>query len=218
MPKRYDLLVFDWDGTLMDSTLSIVRAIQHAFRDVGLPSPSDELAKHVIGLGLSDAMRYLDPELSDEILRQLVDAYRHHYLAQHAYIELFEGVAEALVRYRDAGFLLAVATGKSRQGLNRALQTVGMEGMFDVTRCADETFSKPHPAMLEQIMTFTGMDARRTLMIGDTSHDLLLAHNARTDGFAVSYGAHPLEALLVHRPVGVAHTFAELDEWLTQNA
>ncbi|MBB5019826.1 phosphoglycolate phosphatase [Chitinivorax tropicus] len=218
MPKRYDLLVFDWDGTLMDSTMAIVRAIQHAFRDVGLDAPSDERAKHVIGLGLAEAMRHLDANLSQADHVAVVDAYRHHYLSQHAYIELFGGVADALVRYREQGFLLAVATGKSRQGLNRAMETVGVTHLFDVTRCADETFSKPHPAMLEQIMDVTGMQPSRTLMIGDTSHDLLLARNARADGFAVSYGAHPLDELEAHQPVGIAHTFAELDAWLMQNA
>ncbi|MFO1379613.1 MAG: HAD-IA family hydrolase [Chitinivorax sp.] len=218
MPKRYDLLVFDWDGTLMDSTASIVRAIQLAFRDMDKPVPSDDKARHVIGLGLADAMRYLDPELDADDVRQVVDCYRHYYLSRDHEIELFAGVREALQRYRQQGFWLAIATGKSRMGLDRALQHSGLGELFDVSRTADETFSKPHPAMLEQIIDYTGSDPRRTLMIGDTSHDLLLAQNARADGFGVSYGAHPRHELEQYQAVSIADSFAELDAWLCRHA
>lgn len=218
MAQRYDLLVFDWDGTLMDSTISIVRAIQHAFRDMGLEVPSEERSRHVIGLGLVDAMRYLNPDLHEADYLRVVDFYRHYYLSRDHEIELFDGVAEALTRYKQQGFWLAVATGKSRKGLDRALGYSGVADLFDITRCADETFSKPHPAMLEQIIDYTGMDARRTLMIGDTSHDLLLAKNAGTDGLGVSYGAHPRHELEAHQPVAIADSFAELDSWLSQHA
>lgn len=218
MAKRYDLLVFDWDGTLMDSTASIVRAIQLAFRDLGRAVPTDEQARHVIGLGLADAMRYLDPELEQAEILQVVDYYRHYYLSRDHEIELFAGVREALTRYREQGFWLAVATGKSRKGLERALAHSGMAELFDVTRTADETYSKPHPAMLEQIIDFTGSDPRRTLMIGDTSHDLLLAQNARADGFGVSYGAHPRHELERYPSVCIVDSFAELDAWLTTHA
>lgn len=218
MPKRYDLLVFDWDGTLMDSTLSIVRAIQLAFRDMEMAVPSDEKARHVIGLGLAEAMRYLDPQLDDADVLRVVDYYRHYYLSRDHEIELFAGVREALNRYKRQGFWLAVATGKSRKGLDRALQNSGLADLFDVTRTADETFSKPHPAMLEQIIDFTGGDSRRTLMIGDTSHDLLLAQNARADGFGVSYGAHPRHELEQYPSVSIADSFAELDTWLSLHA
>ncbi|MEW9899769.1 HAD-IA family hydrolase [Chitinivorax sp. PXF-14] len=218
MPARYDLLVFDWDGTLMDSTATIVSALQLAFEEIGKPAPSAQQARHVIGLGLSEAMQYLDNSLTAEDLRGVVDAYRHHYLAQDGRITLFDGVAEALDRYRQAGFWLAVATGKSRRGLDRVLEVTGLGDVFDITRCADETFSKPHPEMLEQIMGYTGVAPERTLMVGDTTHDLQLARNARADGFAVSYGAHPLDELLACEPVGHAATFMELDVWLSLNA
>ena len=218
MAQRYDLLVFDWDGTLMDSTISIVRAIQHAFRDMGLEVPSDERARHVIGLGLVDAMRYLNPNLQETDYLQVVDFYRHYYLSRDHEIELFDGVRDALTRYKQQGFWLAVATGKSRKGLDRARAHSGLAALFDITRCADETFSKPHPAMLEQIMDYTGMDVQRTLMIGDTSHDLMLAKNAGTDAIGVSYGAHPRHELEAHQPVTIADSFAELDAWLSTHA
>ncbi len=218
MAQRYDLLVFDWDGTLMDSTISIVRAIQHAFRDMGLETPSDERARHVIGLGLVDAMRYLNPDLQEADYLKVVDFYRHYYLSRDHEIELFEGVRDALTRYKQQGFWLAVATGKSRKGLDRALAHSGLAALFDITRCADETFSKPHPAMLEQIMDYTGMDVQRTLMIGDTSHDLMLAKNAGTDAIGVSYGAHPRHELEAHQPVTIADSFVELDQWLSTHA
>ncbi len=218
MPKRYDLLVFDWDGTLMDSTVSIVRAIQFAFAELGRPAPTDEQARHVIGLGLVDAMRFLDAGLDSAQIAQVVEGYRNHYLSCDHEIKLFSGVSEALSRYRDQGFWLAVATGKSRKGLDRALQYAGLADMFDITRTADETFSKPHPAMLEQIIDFAGCEPRRTLMIGDTSHDLLLAQNAGTDGFGVAYGAHPRHELERCPSVGIVETFVELDAWLLANA
>lgn len=218
MSQRYDVLVFDWDGTLMDSTAHIVAAIQQAFRLLALPEPSREAASHVIGLGLREAMEYLCPSLQPADYQQLTGAYRQYYLGQPQATVLFDGVAAALQRYKEQDFLLAVATGKSRIGLDRVLAETGLTGLFDITRCADETFSKPHPAMLQEITDYLGLDVRRAVMVGDTTHDLLMAVNAGCDGVGVSYGAHPKAELLALAPVACCDSFAELDLWLTDNA
>lgn len=218
MPSRFDLLVFDWDGTLMDSTAHIVAAIQFAFGEMGLTVPTKQAASHIIGLGLVDALRHLDPALPAEDYGKLAAAYRRYYLDPSHVTPLFDGVLPALEAYREAGFYLAVATGKSRAGLNQAMASAGVAHLFDWTRCADETFSKPHPAMLEEILDFLGVDRTRALMIGDTTHDLQMAMNARCAGVGVSYGAHPKEELLALSPLACADHFSELDLWIRQNA
>lgn len=210
----YKALIFDWDGTLFDSTADIVNALQQAFADMSLPVPAREACRHVIGLSLPHAMRFLYPALPEEHYPQLVDHYRRHYLKRDQEITLFEGVAEALQRYRQRGYFLAVATGKSRAGLDRALAVSGLGPLFDITRCADETFSKPHPAMLLQILDVLGLNAGEALMIGDTSHDMQLARNAGTAAAAVTYGAHPRGELEAFAPAFIADTFKELDQWL----
>ena len=218
MSSRFDLLVFDWDGTLMDSTGMIARSIQRAFADVGLPEPSDSDARFVIGYGLNEAMQYLAPQLDDAQIRSVVDAYRMHFLSKDQDLKLYDGVTEALPRLLDAGFRLAVATGKSRAGLDRVLAATGLAPFFETTRTADEAFSKPHPAMLEFILDVTGVEAQRTLMIGDTTHDLQLAINAGTASLALSYGAHPLEDLLPLNPLAHFADFNDLTEWILANA
>lgn len=211
----FDLVVFDWDGTLMDSTAHITRSIQRACADLGLPVPERARASHVIGLGLVDAMRHVCPGLPAERYQDMVNAYRTHYLAGDQPIELFDGVAEALARWRARGVLLAVATGKSRIGLDRALAATGLGECFAITRTVDECRSKPHPQMLDDITEFLGADKRRTLMVGDTTHDLQMAQNAGTWGAGVSYGAHPVEALRDCAPLACFDSFAEFDTWLT---
>ncbi len=211
----FDLVVFDWDGTLMDSTAHITRSIQRACADLGLPVPERARASHVIGLGLVDAMRHVCPGLPAERYQDMVNAYRTHYLAGDQTIELFDGVAEALARWRARGVLLAVATGKSRIGLDRALAATGLGECFAITRTVDECRSKPHPQMLDDITEFLGADKRRTLMVGDTTHDLQMAQNAGTWGAGVSYGAHPVEALRDCAPLACFDSFAEFDTWLT---
>lgn len=217
MAHRYDLIVFDWDGTLMDSTASIVAAIQAACVDLGLPVPPVERARYVIGMGLSDALRTAIPELEMGDYPRVVERYRHHYFQRDADLVLFDGVEALLSRLADQGRLLAVATGKSRQGLNRALQASGLAARFAATRTADETFSKPHPAMLLELMDELDAEPARTLMVGDTTHDLLMAANAATDAVGVSFGAHPIDDLLSARPRAVVHSIAELDAWLSTN-
>jgi len=216
--KQFDLIVFDWDGTLMDSTATIVRCIQAAARDLGLPVPRDDKAAHVIGLGLHEAMQAVLPDIDPTWYPRMVERYRYHFLSRDHELVLFPGVRDMLQELSQEGYFLAVATGKSRVGLNRAMNDVKVLSLFDATRCADETFSKPHPAMLQELTRELGQDMRRTVMIGDTSHDLRMANNAGAAGVAVQYGAHPVEQLTACNPVYSAATVAELHQWLSENA
>lgn len=216
--KQFDLIVFDWDGTLMDSTATIVRCIQAAARDLGFPTPDDGAAAHVIGLGLQEALQIAVPEIEPKHYPRLVERYRHHYLTQDHDLTLFAGAREMLEELAQAGYFLAVATGKSRVGLNRALDAVHLLSRFDATRCADETFSKPHPAMLQELTRELGQDMKRTLMIGDTTHDLQMAANAGAAGVAVHYGAHPAHELAALKPLYAANSVANLHAWLLDNA
>lgn len=217
MAERFDLVVFDWDGTVLDSAAAIVSAIGAACQDLGLPQPSDERARYVIGLGLGDALRHAVPELPEQDYSRMVERYRHHYLASDHELTLFPGVAGTIAWLAGQDRLLAVATGKSRAGLNRALEHSGLGRFFHSTRCADECFSKPHPAMLEQIMDELGVMPERTLMIGDTTHDLQMAKNAGVSGLAVTFGAHPAAVLRAAAPVACVDTPQELDAWLRAN-
>jgi phosphoglycolate phosphatase len=214
MAKRYDLIVFDWDGTLMDSTAVIAGSIQAACRDLGLTVPDDEAARHVIGLGLSQALRHAVPDAPESLYEPLVERYRHHFLAQDRAIPLFAGARETLAELHEAGYWLAVATGKSRMGLDRALESTGLKQYFHATRTADQTFSKPHPAMLLELMEELAVSAERALMIGDTTHDMQMAQNAQVDAVAVGYGAHPPEQLQELNPLALVKSFAELRAWL----
>ncbi|GGP28284.1 HAD-IA family hydrolase [Silvimonas amylolytica] len=218
MRQDFDLLVFDWDGTLMDSTGTITHAIQRAFADAGLAVPEQEKAAYVIGYGLKEAMQYLAPEADDATVAHIVDAYKQHYLAQDAQLVLFEGVIETLPKLRDAGYMLAVATGKSRVGLNRALATTGLAALFEVTRTADEAFSKPHPAMLEYILDYTGVVPKRAIMIGDTTHDLQMGLNAGTATISLGCGAHPTPALQALNPLAHFERFSDLATWILNKA
>lgn len=211
---KYELVVFDWDGTLLDSAGAIVNAIQSACRDLDLPIPDEARARHVIGLGLADAMRHAVPDLPLDRYQAMVDRYRFHYLSGDHQLTLFSGVREMLARLQAAGHILTVATGKSRLGLDRALDHSGLRPLFRSSRCADECHSKPHPQMLEELMAEYGVAAGATIMIGDTSHDLLMASNAGVDSLAVTYGAHPHDHLLEHKPLACLHTVQELDRWL----
>lgn len=218
MAKRFDLIVFDWDGTLMDSAAAIVNAIVAASRDLNLPEPSEACARHVIGLGLADALRHAVPDLPEADYPRMVERYRYHYLARDHELSLFPGAYEMIEELSAAGRMLAVATGKSRLGLNRALELSGLGPFFHATRCADECFSKPHPAMLEEIMDELGVTRERTLMVGDTTHDLQMARNAGVAGLGVAFGAHPREVLEGEEVVGLLDSPAELVLWLRKNA
>lgn len=218
MGKRYDLIVFDWDGTVMDSTAVISGSIQAACRDLGLAVPDDETARHVIGLGLDQALHYAVPELTDAMRPALVERYRHHFLAQDQAIPLFDGARETIMELHEAGYRLAVATGKSSNGLGRALESTGMKNYFHATRTADRTFSKPNPAMLFELMDELDASAGRTLMVGDTTHDVQMAQNAKVDAVAIGHGAHPPEQLLELNPLALVDDFAQLRTWFRANA
>ena len=202
----------------MDSTSAIVKCIQAAARDLGLPIPRDDDASHVIGLGLHEAMQAVMPNIDPSFYPKMVERYRIHYLSKHHELVLFEGVRDMLNEMSQAGYFLAVATGKSRVGLNRALNAVGLLSLFDATRCADETLSKPHPAMLQELTRELGQDLKRTVMIGDTTHDLLMASNAGAAGVAVQYGAHPVDQLHACKPMYSAATVGQLHQWLSEHA
>jgi phosphoglycolate phosphatase len=183
-----------------------------------LPVPKDDAAAHVIGLGLHEAMQAVMPNVDPKIYPRMVERYRYHFLSRDHELALFKGVQEMLQELSSAGYFLAVATGKSRVGLNRAMNEVNLLSMFDATRCADETFSKPHPAMLQELTRELGQDLKRTVMIGDTTHDLLMASNAGAAGVAVEYGAHPVDQLEACKPLYSASTVEQLHQWLSENA
>ncbi len=218
MPKQFDLLIFDWDGTLMDSAGVIVDSIQRACEDIGLTAPSDRASRLIIGLGLVQALQTLLPDLPADDYPRLVERYRHHYLGRDDQIPLFDGVAEGIAELHASGFQLAVATGKSSLGLSRALEASKLGAWFSATRCADQTHSKPHPAMVLELIDELDADPARTLVIGDTSHDLLMAANAGVASLGVTYGAHEAADLHPHAPLALMKSFAEVHAWLNANA
>ncbi|MBS4036576.1 MAG: HAD-IA family hydrolase [Hydrogenophaga sp.] len=217
-PRRFDLIAFDWDGTLYDSTAVIARCIQLAVADVGGTVPTDEAARYVIGMGLMQALAHAAPDVPADRYPQLGERYRHHYLAHQNDLSLFDGVLPLLQGLRQRHHWLAVATGKSRRGLDEVLHTVELKGMFDGSRTADETAGKPHPRMLHELMREFGVEPERTLMIGDTTHDLQMALNAGCASVAVSYGAHEPGGLAELQPLAVVHSVAELQQWLDTHA
>lgn len=217
MQRRFELIVFDWDGTIVDSTSMIARCIQNSAQDLGLPIPSLERASHVIGLGLADALARAVPELPPARVEEFTLRYRHHYLAGEGAIEPFDGVRELLAELSGSGVKLAVATGKNRRGLDRAFGATGLGVRFDASRCADETHPKPHPAMLQELGAELDVAARAMLMIGDTSHDLEMAQAAGATSVGVSYGAHPRDQLERLAPAALVNSIAELRTWLHVN-
>jgi phosphoglycolate phosphatase len=212
----YELLIFDWDGTLMDSTALIALALQESCRELGLDVPDDEAAKFVIGLGTADTLRLIAPGLDAEGQRRLTERYRVHFLAGESEIPLYAGVKEMLEDLSARGARLGIATGKARRGLDRALQATGLARHFEITRCADEGFSKPHPGMLLHIFDSAAVPPGRALMIGDTTHDLELAANAGCDALAVCYGAHSEARLRSMAARDYLSTVDALHRWLTK--
>lgn len=213
---KYSLIVFDWDGTLIDSAGTIVQCIQEAARDMGLAVPDRKRASHVIGLGLHDSLRFAVPSLRAERYPDFAACYRRHFLARQDSMLLFPGIPDLLERLSKER-RLAIATGKSRKGLDRALEFENLKRFFSGSRCADETHPKPHPAMLLELMEELGVEAGEALMIGDTSHDLEMAKAARIDALAVTYGAHPEQGLRACGPLGCFPDVSSLREWLTNN-
>lgn len=217
-PRQFDLIAFDWDGTLFDSTAVISRSIQHAVRDVGGTVPSDREAAYVIGMGLMAALAHAAPDVPKEKYPLLGERYRHYYSAYQHDINFFDGVLPMLRALRQRQHFLAVATGKSRRGLDEALAREELKGIFDATRTADETAGKPHPLMLQELMAELDVPPQRVLMVGDTTHDLQLAANAGCASVGVSYGAHDHSAFDAFSPLHVAHSVAELQQWLLAHA
>ncbi len=217
LKRNFDLIAFDWDGTLFDSTQIIVRCIQAAVRDVGGTVPSDEAAGYVIGLGLMQALAHAAPDVPQEKYPELGARYRHHYAAHGDDLSLFDGVLPMLDALKARGHLLAVATGKSRRGLDEVLQSVELQGVFDGSRTADETAGKPDPRMLHELMAQFGVPADRVLMVGDTTHDLQMALHAGCPRVGVSYGAHEPVAFEPLGPLHVAHSVRDLRDWLLAN-
>ena len=214
MNTPFDLIVFDWDGTLMDSTAHISRAIVLASRDLGLPEPDMALTRSVIGLSLAEALHRACPALPPARYQEMADAYRRHFFVGDETVELFDGVADGLAALAGRGVTMAVATGKSRRGLSRALDATGLGPLFASTRTQDDCPSKPHPAMLLELMDQLGATPDRTLMVGDTTHDLLMAQQAGTRSVGLCCGAHDGEALAACSPLGLFADFTAFHAWL----
>ena len=212
--RQFDLIAFDWDGTLFDSTAIITRCIQEAVRDVGGTVPSDTDASYVIGMGLMAALAYAAPDVPKDQYPLLGERYKHHYTLHQHDISLFTGVLPLLHALKYRQHFLAVATGKSRRGLDETLARDELQGLFHASRTADETAGKPHPLMLQELMAELGVAPARMLMIGDTTHDLQMARNAGCPSVGVSYGAHDHVAFAEFAPLYVAHSVAELQQWL----
>jgi phosphoglycolate phosphatase len=216
--RQFDLIAFDWDGTLFDSTAIITRSIQRAVRDVGGTVPTDRDASFVIGMGLMQALAHAAPDVPKEKYPELGARYRYHYAMHQNDITLFEGVLALLHDLRQRKHVLAVATGKSRNGLNEALASASLKGAFDGTRTADETAGKPDPLMLHELMVEFDVAPERTLMIGDTTHDLQMARNAGCASVGVSYGAHEPDEFHALQPVFIGHSVREVHQWLLEHA
>ncbi|NYT81843.1 HAD-IA family hydrolase [Alcaligenaceae bacterium] len=214
--KRYKAVIFDWDGTVMDSTHSIVEAIQGACADVGLPIPPAEEASWVIGLSLESALYRCVPTLTAEQLPLFLERYRFHFLSRDPHLKLFDGMLDLLGALQQRDVTLGVATGKSRVGLDRVLGNMQLGGYFNATRCADESFSKPHPAMLLELMEELSLEPHAVLMVGDTSHDIQMATAAGVDSMAVTYGAHQKSILLKAEPTIMVSSVREMRSWLLE--
>lgn len=211
----YKLLIFDWDGTVIDSAARIIDSMQRAARDLNFRELSDDAVRNIIGLGLPEAIRELIPDVDTQGIEQMRTRYGHHFLTENTTpTPLFEGAAESLQVLKERGYRLAVATGKSRKGLNKAFEQTGLGHLFECSRCADETTSKPDPHMLEEILAETQVAAKDALMIGDTEYDLEMGQRAGTGVVAVSYGAHHVDRLHQYQPVLQMDHFTDLERWL----
>jgi len=212
---KFKIIVFDWDGTLMDSVARIVACVQAAVRELGQPLPGESEIREIIGLGLHEAVQTLFPALGAPLREQIVQRYRHHFLVQNRTpSELFAGARSAVEELAGAGYRLGIATGKGRSGLDRVLETTGLGEFFGATRCADETRSKPHPEMLLQVIQELGGTPQQTLMIGDTEYDMEMARNAGAWSLGVAYGVHPCERLRQHQPLDCLDSPAQIPLWL----
>ncbi len=206
------LMIFDWDGTLMDSEAHIVASMHHAMDIMGIKRLPEKDISNIIGLGMREALDALFPaeEANDDFAHDFVAGYREHFFAKSAEQQFFEGALQVLEAMRERGMLLAVATGKSQRGLDLALEQHGLEKYFDATRCADKTASKPDPLMLEQILQVLSIPAEQAVMIGDTEYDLSMAANAGTHAIAANYGVHESSRLLRYKLLASLDAITEL--------
>lgn len=209
------LFIFDWDGTLVDSKSMITRSMQLAAGDMGWEPLEDALIHNIIGLGLPEAILHLYPEVSEQERACLRDFYAANFirLDQEKSSDFFPSVTETLESLRNQGHMLSIATGKSRKGLDRILNDLGMKEYFDATRCADETASKPHPLMLEQLLAHFGTSVHEAVMIGDTEYDMEMARCISMSRIAVSYGAHHIDRLHQYEPELCLDQFDQLLQW-----
>jgi phosphoglycolate phosphatase len=211
----YKLIIFDWDGTLMDSQARIIACLDESARDLSLDSLTDAQYKHVIGLGLKEAIAQLFPQLEPSQIQHFADRYRYHFVtANDTPTGLFADVRHMLQQLIEKGFMLAIATGKARRGLDRVLDETRLNDCFHGSRCADETRSKPHPQMLEELLDEFGVLSDEAIMVGDTEYDMLMARTINMDALAVSYGVHDKHSLLKHEPVSCIDSIPELRDWL----
>jgi phosphoglycolate phosphatase len=211
--QNIELVIFDWDGTLIDSQANIVQCLQWMINDLDLPARTENQLSNIIGLGLYEALNTLFPEYDSQAYQHMVDRYRYHFLSSDPSLP-FPGAEDVLSYLASNRYLLAVATGKGRRGLDKALDHTGFRQWFHATRCADETRSKPHPLMLEEILDELGVDPQRAVMIGDTEYDLQMAKNAGVHAIGVSYGVHDVDRLQQCEPVMVLDEIRTLLEWL----
>jgi len=217
MKTEYELIVFDWDGTLSDSTGHIVNCMRSAITELGLPALSDKRISHIIGLGLFEAVTTLYPDHDQQTRMDLGQRYKDTWLSSPHEPEMFDNAVELVSKLSAGENFIGVATGKSRNGLNKVLKATGLGEYFHATRCADECHSKPHPQMLEELMTFTGVTPDKTLMIGDTEFDMQMANNAGADCLAISHGAHDAETLLACEPKALVDDLFAVENWLATN-
>ncbi|WP_297808167.1 HAD-IA family hydrolase [uncultured Methylophaga sp.] len=212
--SQYQLIIFDWDGTLMDSTGHIVNCMRHAITKLDLAPLEDQQISHIIGLGLQEAVQTLYPNGNAAMWTSLADCYRQTWLDSPVDTPLFDNACELLTELAEQELFLGVATGKSRRGLDKVLKATGLGDLFVATRCADECHSKPHPQMVSEIMDFTGVSGSDALMIGDTEFDLLMAKNAGAHSLGITHGAHDEAKLLACEPQAIVHDLHQVQHWL----
>lgn len=212
--SQYQLIIFDWDGTLMDSTGHIVNCMRHAITKLDLAPLKDQQISHIIGLGLQEAVQTLYPNGNTAMWTSLADCYRQTWLNSPVDTPLFDNARELLTELAEQELFLGVATGKSRRGLDKVLKATGLGDLFVATRCADECHSKPHPQMVSEIMDFTGVSGSDALMIGDTEFDLLMAKNAGAHSLGITHGAHDEAKLLACEPQAIVHDLHQVQHWL----
>jgi phosphoglycolate phosphatase len=216
MSKKYKLIIFDWDGTLMDSQQKIVQTLRTTLLQLNLNDRSDDELKNVIGLGLNEAVGYLYPEFNTQQIKHFSDLYRTTFLSSEQSPQLFSGVSNMIKKLHQSDVMIAVATGKGRQGLEHAIEESGIRAFLHASRCADETFSKPNPQMLFELLDEFSLTASEAIMVGDTVYDLEMANNIKMDSIAVSYGVHEVERLLEQEPIMICDTIEQLEINLLQ--